>query len=552
MNSKSFNKMNLSSTSNKSALWFVGLVTLIVTPGLTYDPINVPKFFMLGVGVVILSVSFWKDNEFRFLNNHRVLMGLCLGLATVLTLTSLVSESNFSSDLFGSPGRQTGLISYLCLTIVLILFSLISIQSFTVRLNRVVIQLGFGLSLYGGLQYIGLEIFPYGNAYGSSVFGTFGNSNFMSAFLGMASVASGLTAINFRFMKKVRIFGLVTFLTSTFTIYLSNSQQGFLIIAVGLGMGMIIDLFRQDKYVLALISSVLYLAGGVSTSLGFFNVGPAASLIYQSSLGMRREYWFAAIQMIKSEPIFGVGLDNFGSFYRRSRSGDFAKDSPDVVTDSAHNVFLDLGSGGGLLVLFAYLALVSYTFIRAYKVIRQNNPKDFVYVILFSIWISYLVQSFISINNLGLAIWGWLLPGLLIGYQRERIETPGGMAKNKTSIHSKIIITCAIILGISTAPTFISSTYFYSALKSGNPTVIKNSAYLFPDDLNRYVYVATALQGNQFQVEAKEVLEIGVQKFPDSFDLWRLYSKSGVASQSEITKARTEMNRLDPFNRDLR
>jgi hypothetical protein len=333
---------------------------------------------------------------------------------------------------------------------------------------------------------------------------------------------------------------------------LSNSQQGFLIIAVGLGVGIILDLFRKEKYLLALMASMLYVAGAILTSLGFFNVGPAASFIYQSSLGMRREYWFAAIQMIKTEPIFGVGLDNFGSFYRRSRSSDFANDSPGVVTDSAHNVFLDLGSGGGLFVLFAYLALVTYTFVRAYKVIRQNDPKDFVYVILFSIWIAYLVQSFISINNLGLAIWGWLLPGLLIGYQREKIDAPRGMTKNKTSIHSKLVVALAILLGISTAPTFISSTYFFSALKSGNPIVIKNSAYFFPDDLNRYVYVTTALQANQFQVEAKEVLEIGVQKFPDSFDLWRLYSESGVASKSEITKAKFEMKRLDPHNPDLK
>jgi hypothetical protein len=103
-----------------------------------------------------------------------------------------------------------------------------------------------------------------------------------------------------------------------------------------------------------------------------------------------------------------------------------------------------------------------------------------------------------------------------------------------------------IILGLLTIPTFVSSTYFYSMLKSGNPDSIKNSAFIFPDDLNRYLYVATALQSNQFQIEAKEVLEIGVQKFPDSYDLWRLYSESTVASQSEVTKARIEMKRLDP------
>lgn len=546
VNSKLSSRKIISSTSEKGALWLIALVTLFITPGLTYDPINVPKFLTLGVGVSVLSILSWKGKELKALGGYRLLLILTASFAAILVSASIFSKSNISSDLFGSPGRQTGLISYLCLILVLIYFSMISTESFSLKVNGLLILLGFSLSLYGTLQFLGLEIFPYGNAYGSSVFGTFGNSNFLSAFLGMASVAGGLTAMNFNFRKKVRLFGLATFATSILTIYLSNSQQGFLIIAAGLGAGLILDLLRCNKFFTALAAIILYVAGALLASLGFFNIGPVAPLVYQSSLGLRKEYWFAAFQMMKEEPIFGVGLDNFGSFFRRSRSADFAKENPSLVTDSAHNVFLDLGSGGGILVLVMYVAIISYAFIRAYKVLRLNDPKDYVYVILLSVWIAYLVQSFISINNLGLAIWGWVLPGLLIGYQRPVITTPLNSQEKKASIQSKVIITVGIMLGLLTIPTFISSAYFYSTLKTGNPDLIKNSAFIFPDDLNRYVYVATALQNNQFQIEAKEVLLTGVQKFPDSYDLWRLYSESTVASQAEITKARIEMKRLDP------
>lgn len=552
MKSKLLTKKNSLNSSEKYALWFIAVLTLIVTPGLTYDPINVPKFLILGLGTSVLSILLLKNNEIKFLTKQKVLIGLSLSFIATLVLSSVVSKSNVSSVIFGSPGRHTGLISYVSLAIVLVLFSTISTLNFASSVHRLILHLCFGLSLYGLLQYVGLEIFPYGSAYGSSVFGTFGNSNFLSAFLGMGSVASGLTAMNSNLNRKFRIFGLVAFVSAIFTIFLSDSQQGFLVSAAGLGVGIIINLYRYRKYAFVGLASFLYFVAGFFASLGFFNIGPAASLIYQSSLGIRKEYWSAAIQMMKEYTAFGVGLDNFGDFYRRSRSVDFARFNPGIVTDSAHNVFLDLGSGGGIFVLFTYSVIILYTFVKAYKIIRQNNPSDFVYVVLFSTWLAYIVQSFISINNLGLAIWGWALSGLLIGYQPDEIQTPPDILKNKISIHSKIVISLAIIIGLFTVPTFVSSTYFYSALKSGNAITIKNSAFIFPDDLSRYVLVAKALQSNNFQVEAKEVLDIGVRKFPDSFDLWKLYSESAVASQSQKMKARSEMQRLDPNNPDLK
>jgi len=175
-----------------------------------------------------------------------------------------------------------------------------------------------------------------------------------------------------------------------------------------------------------------------------------------------------------------------------------------------------------------------------------------------------LVQSFISINNLGLAIWGWVIPGLLVGYGRaDQVSKISGAVKgsksNSAATSSKaypklanMIIALTLFLGLSTIPTFVSSVYFYSSLKSGNPITIKNSALVFPDDLGRYVYVVTALQSNKFEVDAREILRIGVQKFPDSFDLWRLYSNLTIATQSEISKARLEMKRLDPNNPNVK
>ena len=549
---------------HKAALWLCALTTLVVTPGLTFDPINVPKFMALGIGIMILGLVLRNQFDANSFESHKVVMILTGFFMVLMILSTLVSDSNFSTKIFGAPGRQTGLVSYLLLAIALIFFALISSGDFIYKLNILMIQLGLSLSVYGILQYLGLEIFPYGNAYGSAVFGTFGNSNFLSAFLGMAAVASLLTCLNPDYKTRTRILGLVTLTFSNLAIFLSNSQQGFLVFATGVGMGMLLILSTKGKQLLSLLGSFLYLGGALLACLAFFNRGPLASIVYQSSLGLRREYWYSALGMIRSEKFFGIGLDNFGSHYRRSRSVEVIKQNPEIVTDSAHNVFLDLGSGAGLFVLVTYLILVSYVFLEIYRIIYVKKSADFGYLILVSVWIAYLVQSFISINNLGLAIWGWVIPGLLVGYGRSVDVFKGsgavkGTKSNLAASSSKVnpkfanlFIALTLTLGLSTIPTFVSSVNFYSSLKSGNPITIKNSALVFPDDLGRYVYVVTALQSNKFEADAREILRIGVQKFPDSFDLWRLYSNLTIATQSEIAKARLEMKRLDPNNPNVK
>ena len=549
---------------HKLALWFIALVTLAVTPGLTFDPINVPKFLVLGVGLAVLSISLKRFFESSNLKTHGMTLIFSSLFLGVLILSTFLSNSNLNTKLFGSPGRQTGLISYALLVFSLLFFAFLSNGDFINKIISLINKLGILLSVYGILQYLSLEIFPYGDAFGSTVFGTFGNSNFLSAFLGMAGVAGLLTTLNRGYTRRERILGSLCLVFSSVTIFLSNSQQGYIILAAGIGIGSILLFCYNGKHRFALVGGLIYLCGAGLAALAFFNKGPLASLIYQSSLGLRKEYWFAAIQTMNREQLFGVGLDNFGSYYRRTRSIEIINLNPDVVTDSAHNVFLDIGSGAGLIAMASYVLLIIYVFSKIYLIIRSKNSYDFGYLILIAVWISYLVQAFISINNLGLAIWGWAIPGLLVGYRsteksalNKSLESKSKNAVvttlgNRNLLLARLIIGLVLFLGAFTTPTFISSVKFYSSLKTGDPVVIKNSAYLFPDDLTRYIYVATALKNNQFEIDSRDVIRIGVEKFPDSFELWRLYSSLTIATDNEIRASKSEMKRLDPNNRKLK
>jgi O-antigen ligase len=63
--------------------------------------------------------------------------------------------------------------------------------------------------------------------------------------------------------------------------------------------------------------------------------------------------------MTIDNPIFGVGLDSYGDWYRRSRTIEATlRRGPDVTSNAAHNAFLDISSYGGFPLVLIYIVLI--------------------------------------------------------------------------------------------------------------------------------------------------------------------------------------------------
>lgn len=84
---------------------------------------------------------------------------------------------------------------------------------------------------------------------------------------------------------------------------------------------------------------------------------------------VRENYWLSALEMIKTRPWCGFGLDNFGVYY-----GQF-KQVNGWETTRAHNVYLQLAVDGGVGLLAAFLAML-VVFWRAQKMPPQNKNDD--------------------------------------------------------------------------------------------------------------------------------------------------------------------------------
>jgi tetratricopeptide (TPR) repeat protein len=63
-----------------------------------------------------------------------------------------------------------------------------------------------------------------------------------------------------------------------------------------------------------------------------------------------------------------------------------------------------------------YLAILSYIFLRGISLIRrcEKDNKNISLGLLAS-WVGFQAQSLISIDNIGVSVWGWLLGGSILG-----------------------------------------------------------------------------------------------------------------------------------------
>jgi len=200
--------------------------------------------------------------------------------------------------------------------------------------------------------------------------------------------------------------------------------------------------------------------------------------------------------------------------------------------------------------------------------VKRSNGFDVYFVATVGAWTAYQAQSFISINQLGLAIWGWVLSGLIIGYEintrpkvttntppvsRKRQSNKVKVSTQQLSSSTTIALFIGVIVGAIVAiPPYYTNATFFSALKSGDIKKMQSAAYLTPLDERRLLVVATILRDNKYEAEAIKMARDATARYPDSFDFWNLWAAIPTASPSDVIQAKEQLKRLDPFNPNLK
>jgi O-antigen ligase len=533
-------------------------VTLFVSPWNSVDPVNLPKMAALGVLSFTL-LGLLVSRKSSFLRNFDMKLGILVVIfLSQLFLTSLFNAGNLAFKIYGTPNRNTGFLTYFSLVILMIAAASIGKTTFSMQFIQALIGTSLLVSIYGLAQWQGLELFQYVNVYGNNVFSTLGNTNFHSAFMGIAG--SAIFALTFAgsFGLKTRLMLVCAFLLCTLNIFLSSSQ-GFLSLAAGCAVSLILYLLSNKRYLIGTALSGFASIGASLVTLAVFNVGPLAEVIYEDSIKARGFYWSAGLQMLKEHPFFGVGIDGFGDWYLRSRSQSAAEFNTGLVSDSAHNIPLDLATSGGFPLLLAYLGMQALVVRRLFQNVRLGRGIDPFFLSIIAAWFAYQIQSLISINQIGLGIWGWTMSGLLIGYgtweknktltKPVRAKKTSSLTHQKLSNESFIFSVVGLVLGTMAAlPPYVAANRFYQAMQSGRIEQLIESVELIPADRSRYFYVSQILMENDFQKEAIPILLKASLKYPDYFPIWSKLAENPKASPDQVAKAKLELQRLDPLN----
>ena len=547
----------------------VAAVTLVMAPYTLLDPISLPKLCTLTFFSIIALSIMAPSVRWLFNSNFRVLLITLILFVLQIFLVFFFSGANFGGQFYGTFGRNTGGLAYISLGTICLGVSLVSDKDFLKKFVRLALIIGAILIFYGNIQYLGLEPFPFVNLYTiNAPTGTLGNSNFQSAFMGLIAVVSFTMTLNTAFKIHTRIMLLVMGFASIIVIYETLAKQGYLNFLAGVAAVAILWLFMKHRNKLALAVAGIVVVGGGLVFLGLINAGPLANLIYKSSLAARGYYWRAAIKMLTDHPFFGVGMDGFGAWYTRTRPEDYLANGFMTVSNSAHNVYLDIASSGGFPLIAAYFAILTLVIISIIKVVKRSTEFDVYFVAVVGAWVAYQIQAFVSINQIGLAIWGWVLSGLIIGYEiNTRVsETSqsvsinrkhkGNKAKSSVqplSSRSVISIFAGLIFGALVAiPPYYANASFFSAINSGDIKAIKAAAYLKPIDDRRLKNLAGILLNNKYDADAIVVIREAVVNYPDSYDFWNMWLTIPTASAGDLATVKAQLKRLDPFNPDFK
>jgi O-antigen ligase len=550
-------KNRVANLSSKLILAGSSLVTLIVTPTISYEPFNTPKFLIstvLAFSLLILLLT--SINLKSFLKTNLIFSSLLLIFIIQSLLVLFSSKNLLTLQLFGIDGRNTGLILYFNLLVLLLVTSIVSNRGFIKNLINTLILVGLLNLLYGVIQFIGWDPVNWNNSY-NPIIGFFGNPNFQSAFLGIVGASS--FALFFK-SKATLLYQSMLFsflLLNLFIIVTSESQQGILVFISGFLISSYIMLLKSKKFfrISKYYGFSIVLAAAVVV-LDIFQKLPWGSVLYKPSVSNRGDLWRAAWRMASDNPVTGVGFDSYEYFYRTYRDEvAIITRGASTTSNSAHNVFLDILSSGGFMLLAVYFGILLLVLLSAIKVLKREVEYNVYFVALFAAWIAYQIQSIISINQIGLAVWGWVLSGAIIGYERQtsrviELEVVKNI-KSSVTIYTKVAAGAAIGIIIGIIP-LNSDTAFRAALDSKQINLVQESAYKWPQSPQKMFQVAALFRQNSLFPLSAQVAKDAVVKFPRSYENWELLSTLEGISDLEKKGALNKMKELDPLNSNIK
>ena len=561
----------------KYVTYSIPATILIIAPGLT-DPINIPKLLALlpfAITALILFIALKKYSDVNKLTGvGKTTFGAYGVLALSMTISGFLGSENYIRVIFGTTGRNNGLLYYLAaITLALLLLRLVIREMEVDYLEKVLIWTSLPFAIYCGIQFMDLDPVDWANPY-SRVIGTLGNPNFSASAL--ASFAVFWLYLFFRAKNQKlsqKVFFLIPALVMLFLSWATDSLQGLIVFA--LGASLVIYIAIREKYSSALIPYLFFISGGFALLLlfaSFLGSGPLGGALEQYTLKLRGWYASFGIRAMLDSPLTGVGVDNYISAFRSFKSEEFVSQYGSALsTNNAHSTPAQIGATFGLVVFLIYTIIHIWIFYRALKIISSRDTSYFYLKGICLLWILVFAQSLLSIEIIGLGIMNWVLGAVILSAstkvgiigsdeaksrgKKQRVNPLPAWTGSVTI--ASLLIGAIPAVGVTREDKAFQNVSLIQISDEKSKDVVRqefaklsNLTLLYPNNVDR-------IAGNLFQADMSLELQQVVENLyrvesKDAYaaDLIATYYKNTNQFSKEI-EIREKLRSLDPWNLKL-
>ena len=423
-------------------------------PG-AFDRNAAPQFISLAL-TALLAIGFLFSRRVIALS---AAVATALAILLVSTFVSLMLSDSFTTSLIGDTGRFSGMISLWSLIFIALAFSQFTYSEF-LKASLGAIAGIILVTALGFLQSFDLISLPTGGGAGS----TLGNLDFLSAWIG---TTIALVYLAFKNLGYQIWFFLLYLIISVLTLWKIGAKQG------PFDFAMIVTLILLFQ--LARIAGVLRLSAKALKIIASFALLLWSEAIYlipmagikipgihgDVNVDIRSDFWFSAGQMFLNHIGFGVGPDNYGSYYEKYRSLSSVRNTEFVISNDAHSSMMQTFATLGIFSTMAFLALVLLTIYSLINLILRDDRNK--YSLLLISFIAFYTNSLISPMTLPNKAIFWAIAGFAIG---QDLRTREFSAKHPVQIPIRITSAlAALVIAIPTV-TFANSFFALNAALS--------------------------------------------------------------------------------------
>jgi O-antigen ligase len=369
---------------------------------------------------------------------------LALAVFVIVNVAAFATALAWRWSLMGEYQRYQGLATTL---LYVLLFGTAAVAVRETRdlrwLLLAVYAAGVGTAIYALLQKADLDPFSEHFRNTNRPSATVGQANAFGAYLVAVLGASGFLILNSRRRWEQGLLGAGAVLM-LFALLFTQSEgawlAAFAVAVMGLVYGVIwFAFYRHSKRPtvgqLAAVGAAAVVLAGFGLLIGSFFVGSAPGNAIQNvgqsqdeSVGGRISLWRMAARMTIDRPLLGNGQDAFTFLFAEYRDRpDYAGiGSSSLEPESAHNLFLDLASGTGVLGLLAFLALIGAVLWYAGQRMVESADGE-LRIALFALSagvIGYLVALLFYFSEAMTTWLLWLLLGAIAGLLAQRSAAP--------------------------------------------------------------------------------------------------------------------------------